>query len=174
MIFNGPNIFYQNLCYPYSAIIPFGWGQEGDSSYHVDEDMNHHSGIEISDRATLKGSAAAVKALNSVSPTSDQSYYNNLQQNPLAREDDNPHEIMAIEMTKTGQTADDATVALVENDISSDIFDESLRYSALNRPKLNIQYADDDIPSQNKQIRGDFLTEEERIANLFSPQRKDK
>ena len=157
-----------------TAIIPFGWGQEEDLSYHGNEDMHHPSGIEISDRATLKGSAAAVKALNSVSPTSDQSYYNNLPESSLAREDDNPHEIMAIEMTKTGKSTDDATVALVENDISSDIFDESLRYSALNRPKLNIEYADNDSPSQNTQIRGDFITEEERIANLFSPQKKDK
>lgn len=156
-----------------TAIIPFGWGQEVDSPHHENEEIHHHGGIEISDRATLKGSAAAVKALNSVSPTSDQSYYNNLPQSSFACEDDNPHEIMAIEMTQTRETAE-ATVALVENDISSDIFDESLRYSALNRPRLNIEYADNDSPSQNTQIRGEFITEEERIANLFSPQRKDK
>ena len=154
------------------AIIPFGWGQEHDLSNHIDEDMQHHTGLEISDRATLKGSAAAVRALNSVSPTSDQSYHNNLPQNSLTHQEDNPHEIMAIEMTKTSETADDATVTLVENDISSDIFDESLRYSGVNRPKLNIECVDNDTPTQNTQIRGDFITEEERIANLFSSSKK--
>ena len=154
------------------AVIPFGWGQEQDS-YYAEEQIyiQQHGGIEISDRATLKGSAAAVKALNSVSPTDDNSHRGIQTENSLPLNEDNPHEMMAIEMTKTG-TSDSNTVALVENDISSDIFDESLRYSALNRPKLNIEYADSDTPSQQR--RGSFIPEEERIANLFSTKKKKK
>ena len=50
----------------------------------------------------------------------------------------------------------------------------TLRYSALNRPKLNIEYADSNPQSPKPQIRGDFVSEEERIANLFSPKNKQK
>ena len=118
---------------------------------------------------------AAVKALNSVSPVSDQPFYNNQHQDAPAQESDNPHEIMAIEMTKTGETSD-ATAVLVENDgndIPSDIFDESLRYSGIDRPRFIIEVAESS-PSDTQQIRGDFVSEEERIANLFSPKKKDK
>ena len=163
---------HTKLLFFHTAIIPFGWAQEEDLSYNSHEDPNHHPGIEISDRATLKGSAAAAKALNSISPTNDQTYHNQQQLNSSIQENDNPHEVMAIEMTKSGENGDNAM--LVENDISSDIFDESLRYSAIDRPRLNIEYAES-ITSENKQIRGDFTTEEDRIANLFSTKtNKDK
>ena len=121
----------------------------------------------------MKGSAAAVKALNSVSPINDQSFCNH--QNPSVQESDNPHEIMAIEMTETGETSD-ATAALVENDgndIPSDIFDESLRYSGIDRPRFIIDVAETN-PSDNKQRRGSFVPDEDRIANLFSPKKKGK
>ena len=79
---------------------------------------------------------------------------------------------MAIEMTKTKETSD-STAVLIENDISSDIFDESLRYSGIDRPRLNIEYAEN-APSEEKQIRGEFISEEERIANLFTTSKKRK
>jgi hypothetical protein len=123
----------------------------------------------------LKGSAAAVKALNSVSPINDQSFSNHQPQNSSVQESDNPHEIMAIEMTKTSETSD-ATAMLVENDgndIPSDIFDESLRYSGIDRPRFFIEVAETN-PSDNKQRRGSFVPDEDRIANLFSPKKKDK
>ena len=160
-------------------IIEFGWGNEKDATYeghhrYHHEDLNHYPGIEISDRATLKGSAAAAKALNSVSPISDdQSYYNNHNHNgtsSIMQESDNPHEVMAIEMTNAGET-NEATAVLVENDISSDIFDESLRYSGINRPRFMIQHAEH---TENKQRRGSFIPDEDRIANLFSPKKKGK
>ena len=123
----------------------------------------------------MKGSAAAVKALNSVSPISDQSFCNHQPQNSSVQESDNPHEIMAIEMTETGETSD-ATAVLVENDgndIPSDIFDESLRYSGIDRPRFIIEVAETS-PSDNKQRRGSFIPDEDRIANLFSPKKKGK
>ena len=158
-------------------IIPFGWANEQDPSYdshHNHEDLNHYPGIEISDRATLKGSAAAAKALNSISPISDdhQPYHNHQDHNgsSIMQESDNPHEVMAIEMTKAGET-NEPTAVLVENDISSDIFDESLRYSGIDRPRFMIQHAEH---TENKQRRGSFVPDEDRIANLFSPKKRGK
>ena len=155
-----------------TAIIPFGWAQDLDDSWNDHQEIALYPGIEINDRATLKGSAAAVKALNSISPISDQSYHNQPVKKPSNQEEENPHEIMAIEMTKTKETSD-STAVLIENDISSDIFDESLRYSGIDRPRLNIEYAEN-APSEEKQIRGEFISEEERIANLFTTSKKRK
>ena len=58
-----------------------------------------------------------------------------------------------------------------EDDITSDIFDESLRYSNVDRPKLEISHSS---PQREQQIRGEFVTEEERIANLFATKKTAK
>lgn len=47
-------------------------------------------------------------------------------------------------------------------ELSSDIFDQSLRFSHVHRPSFHI-----DTSSPVEQLRGDFISEEERIANLF-------
>ena len=157
-----------------AAIIEFGWGNEKDDQYegdhHHHHNLNHYPGIEISDRATLKGSAAAAKALNSISPISDDQIYHNHNNTSEVHESENPHEVMAIEMTNASET-NEATAVLVDNDISSDIFDESLRYSGIDRPRFMIQHAEQ---TENKQRRGSFIPDEDRIANLFSPKKKGK
>ena len=157
-----------------AAIIEFGWGNEKDDQYegdhHQHHNYNHYPGIEISDRATLKGSAAAAKALNSVSPISDDQIYHNHNNTSAVHESENPHEVMAIEMTNASET-NEATAVLVDNDISSDIFDESLRYSGIDRPRFMIQHAEQ---TEHKQRRGSFIPDEDRIANLFSPKKKGK
>ena len=50
------------------------------------------------------------------------------------------------------------------SEIGSDIFDESLRFSHVDRPSFHINRSS---PVARK--TGDFITEEERIANIFSP-----
>ena len=99
------NIAHFCLCHYFAAIIPFGWGQE-DDNYAVDEVHQQQSGIEVRDRATLKGSAAAAKALNSVSHTGGNSCHNNASGHSPPLNVDNPHEVMATEMTETGETSD--------------------------------------------------------------------
>lgn len=82
--------------------------------------------------------------------------------------EDNPHELMAMEMM-TGNpgaaaAASNRRVSTVSA-LDSDLFDESLRYSNVDRPKFKIEKSS---PTANVQLRGDFQTEEERIANLFA------
>jgi len=55
-----------------------------------------------------------------------------------------------------------------DSEIGSDIFDDSLRYSNVDRPTLNIERS-----SALERRRGSFLTEEERIARIFTPKGQD-
>ena len=67
--------------------------------------------------------------------------------------DENPH----ITMKALNTLEDD-----LEESIPKEIFDESLRYSAVDRPKLSINRS-----SPLPQRRGSFMDPEEKIANLF-------
>ena len=64
-----------------------------------------------------------------------------------------------------------------ENDITSDIFDESLRYSGVDRPTFTIDKVLDnslDLRRAQTQLRGDFQTEEDRIKSLFTTKKQSK
>ena len=74
---------------------------------------------------------------------------------------------MEIEGRKTCQS----------NDISSDIFDESLRYSNVDRPTFTIDKVLDnsqDLRRAQQQLRGEFQTEEDRIKSLFATSASSK
>lgn len=62
--------------------------------------------------------------------------------------------------------SDDPSESLAQSQsalvLSSDIYDQSLRFSHVHRPSFHI-----DTSSPVEQLRGDFISEEERIANLF-------
>ena len=76
-------------------------------------------------------------------------------------------ELMEIEGRKTCQS----------NDISSDIFDESLRYSNVDRPTFTIDKVLDnsqDLRRAQQQLRGEFQTEEDRIKSLFAASASSK
>ena len=79
--------------------------------------------------------------------------------------EDNPHELMAMEMMTAGNGAASNRRVSTVSALDSDLFDESLRYSNVDRPKFKIEKSS---PTANVQLRGDFQTEEERIANLFA------
>ena len=79
--------------------------------------------------------------------------------------DENPHITMKTlnsNAMASGSLEDD------EDDLESipkEIFDESLRYSGVDRPKLSINRS-----SPLPQRRGSFMDPEEKIANLFASQ----
>ena len=123
-----------------SDLIPFGWGQEEDTNGMLNDD-----GI---DTATLK----------------DDDVYAG-----------NPHHILEIRADFTDENPHITMKALnsieadAENDdqesIPKEIFDESLRYSGVDRPKFSINRS-----SPLPQRRGSFMDPEEKIANLFATQ----
>lgn len=118
-------------------LIPFGWGQEEDDGNDKNDD----------DRATVKGSVNG----GNFQQMEDEAAANTMS--------DNPHLIMAAEMQKKHSDDDEA--------IPPDIFDESTRYSNVDRPSFSI-----DKSSPTPQRRGSFVPEEDRIANLFSAKSK--
>ena len=76
--------------------------------------------------------------------------------------DENPH----ITMKTLNSNAIEAVYD--DDDLESipkEIFDESLRYSGVDRPKLSINRS-----SPVPQRRGSFMDPEEKIANLFASQ----
>ena len=75
--------------------------------------------------------------------------------------DENPHITMKALNTIEDHVDDD----LESESIPKEIFDESLRYSAVDRPKLSINRS-----SPLPQRRGSFMDPEEKIANLFATQ----
>ena len=130
-----------SLCFLFiSDLIPFGWGQEEDTNGMLNDD-----GI---DTATLK----------------DDDVYAG-----------NPHHILEIRADFTDENPHITMKALnsieadAENDdqesIPKEIFDESLRYSGVDRPKFSINRS-----SPLPQRRGSFMDPEEKIANLFATQ----
>ena len=123
-----------------SDLIPFGWGQEEDTNGMLNDD-----GI---DTATLKD---------------DDVYAGNPHHILEIRadfSDENPHITMKALNTIEDHVDDD-----LEESIPKEIFDESLRYSAVDRPKLSINRS-----SPLPQRRGSFMDPEEKIANLFATQ----
>eukprot|EP00095_Tigriopus_kingsejongensis_P005600 maker-scaffold541_size141817-snap-gene-0.26 protein:Tk05600 transcript:maker-scaffold541_size141817-snap-gene-0.26-mRNA-1 annotation:"membrane protein" len=140
-------------------LIPYGWGQELDGKLdahdHPDDSLlfQHDKAALASSRGGVgfrPGSAASLQGYNVVHPSSGADFM----------DESNPHMAMAIEMSQ---------VRSHSAGITSDIFDESLRYSNIDRPKLQI---DRSSPTLAKQWRGEFITEEERISNLFSPMKR--
>ena len=126
-------------------MIPFGWGQEEDGNGMLTDD-------DI-DTATLKD---------------DDVYAGNPHHILEIRadfSDENPHITMKTlnsNAMASGSLEDD------EDDLESipkEIFDESLRYSGVDRPKLSINRS-----SPLPQRRGSFMDPEEKIANLFASQ----
>ena len=79
-----------------------------------------------------------------------------------AADDDNPHEAMAMQMLGDGDQQGEAPRAEQES-IGSDIFDDSLRYSNVDRPTLKVDVSS---PTRQEQRRGSFM-DEDRIANFF-------
>ena len=126
-------------------LIPFGWGQEW--AQEEDGNMLTDDGI---DTATLKD---------------DDVYAGNLHHILEIRadfSDENPH----ITMKTLNSNAMEAVYD--DDDLESipkEIFDESLRYSGVDRPKLSINRS-----SPVPQRRGSFMDPEEKIANLFASQ----
>lgn len=143
----------------FSALIPYGWGQEED--YQDVSDV-----VEANlygDKAALVSSrgGAGIRPLSSVSNSPSNVIHpsNSPSQHTIIdfMDESSPHMVLALEM---------AQVRPNSADITSDIFDESLRYSNIDRPRLLI---DRSSPTTAKQWRGEFISEEDRIANLFSP-----
>jgi hypothetical protein len=129
----------------FPELIPFGWGQAEEDEV---EQKNGSNFIDYDDdRATLKD---------------DNVYAGNptiLQLDLDDDDDDNPHITMAAEMRERAGARWGG-----DNDtIPPDIFDESLRYSAVDRPSLSVRQS-----SPIPQRRGSFIDPTERIANLFS------
>lgn len=121
-------------------LIPFGWGQ--------DESENGMLTDEALDTATLKD---------------DDVYAGNPHTHILEIRadftDENPHITMkALHNTHEAFEEDSES-------IPKEIFDESLRYSGVDRPKLSINRS-----SPVPQRRGSFMDPEEKIANLFASQ----
>ncbi len=116
-----------------TELIPYGWGHEGARG---DGDNNRDEGIMASSRG---GAGVVVRSI------SDVDY-------------DNPHEAMAMEMAGKAPVASEE-----EEDIGSDIFDESTRYSNVDRPRLKVDHSS---PTRTEQRRGSFM-DEERISNFF-------
>lgn len=114
-------------------IIPFGWGHN-DSSVEVEFD-----------RATLKSgevhSGNTIEQIDAKPP------------NTVMFDESNPHLTMAAEMH----------MQVEMETISKDIFDESLRYSHVDRPSLSIKPS-----SPLPQRKGSFEDPNEKIANLFN------
>ena len=81
-----------------------------------------------------------------------------------AADDDNPHEAMAMQMLGDGDQAEGGEAPRAEQEsIGSDIFDDSLRYSNVDRPTLKVDVSS---PTRQEQRRGSFM-DEDRIANFF-------
>ena len=124
-------------------MIPFGWGQEEDGNGMLTDD-------DI-DTATLKD---------------DDVYAGNPHHILEIRadfSDENPHITMKTLNSNGMASADDDEEDL--ESIPKEIFDESLRYSGVDRPKLSINRS-----SPLPQRRGSFMDPEEKIANLFASQ----
>ena len=79
-------------------------------------------------------------------------------------DDDNPHEAMAMQMMAGGGAEEGGEAPMAEHEsIGSDIFDDSLRYSNVDRPTLKVDVSS---PTRQEQRRGSFM-DEDRIANFF-------
>lgn len=128
-------------------LIPFGWGHQEDPE-SVHNSGNHGNNKPIifeSDRATLKD---------------DEVYAGKLPNAVL--DESNPHIEMAAVMNNPDSTDHDMEMTETSLNISKTIFDESLRYSNVDRPSLSIKPS-----SPVPQRRGSFEDPNEKIANLF-------
>lgn len=131
-------------------LIPYGWGHDNDGM------NNHEPGVPLLDQAILKD---------------DNVYAGNHQ---LLR----VHQIDSLQIEEVGTDEDEivhvsnmkAQIEATSEDnlarqspIPKDIFDESLRYSAVDRPKLSV-ITSAPLPPR----RGSFEDPNEKIANLFN------
>ena len=119
-------------------LIPFGWGQNEDSNSVQDPtNKDGNNFIVETDRATLKD---------------DEVYAGN--PNHMDFDDSNPHLVMAAEMIRDDEMED--------TNISKDVYDDSQRYSNVDRPSLSIKHSSP-LPTRH----GSFEDPSEKIANLF-------
>ena len=129
----------------FSELIPFGWGHEGKGMMHFDDGV---------DRAIL---------------TDDTVYAGRSPHHIIDIEidDDNPHIAMKLVQNDdvTGETTNDQSEppALEAEPIPKEIFDESLRYSMIDRPRFSISQSSPLPPK-----RGSFSDPSEKIASLFN------
>lgn len=136
-------------------IIPYGWG------LFREEDQ-----VKVEDKGEEKPGVAGVgELLNSPSSSTTSS------QVALQMEDmlgDFPHRIMAQAEKDNSSFNQEDLPGRCRSDplLSSEIFSTSLRYSHVSRPHFHI-----DCSSPLPQLRGEFIDEEEKIANLFKVSR---
>ncbi len=118
-------------------LIPYGWGHE--DGMNIDDDV---------DRATLKDDDVYAGNLHQILVMEKDSEDN------ASIDEENPHLTMASAREELDDFDDES--------IPKEIFDESLRYSDINRPKLSVNKS-----SPLPQRRGSFSDPNEKIANLF-------
>lgn len=135
-------------------MIAYGWGHSSDDEGGADD---LKSKARAPDKAELAASRGGVRD-NLVHPDRNgagQGVHGGSDAEDLIMidDDDNPHQAIALQMMNPET-----------EEITSDIFDESLRYSNIDRPSLLI-----DRSSPTSQLRGNFEDHQEKIAKLFSP-----
>ncbi len=125
-------------------LIPYGWGQDEDEDNF--RTYRETAAVAVSSRGARAAEAGghAGGHINA----------------------ENPHEDMALQMmgeAPRAEAEDDDVDGDGDDAIGSDIFDDSLRYSNVDRPTLKV---DQSSPTRNEQRRGSFV-DEDRIVNLF-------
>ena len=135
-------------------LIPYGWGHDNDGM------NNHEPGVPLLDHAILKddnvyaGNPHQLLRVHQI---------DSLQIEEVGTDEDEIVHVSNMKAQIEATTSEDVEATRQQSPIPKDIFDESLRYSAVDRPKLSV-ITSAPLPPR----RGSFEDPNEKIANLFN------
>ncbi len=129
-------------------MIPYGWGHdESTDDSSIGANNHNKNNVFLNDHAELASSRGGA----GINKVDDEEEY----VITVAETKNDDESLLKVKMASMAESED-------LDDIGSDIFDESLRFSHVDRPKLLI-----DRSSPTARKTGEFQTEEERIAGIF-------